>query len=171
MTEAAPAATPPAAPPATPPAPPATPLSPAAAASKLAELRGNAEWGEKVLKSDPGALKELRDLSKQVAEGGDLDAMIVAAAGQPDTNVNGELSLRKVAGEIPSLRESGLSDDVIKELLSGRESTPQEVDAVKRFKAMRHGNSDWVKKYLAGDHEAVRESRLMSMVLLAAAPS
>jgi hypothetical protein len=167
----APAATPPAAPPATSLAAPATPLSPAEAASKLAELRGNAEWGDRVLKSDPGALAEMRSLAKQVAEGGDLDAMIVAAADQPDTNVNGELSLRKVAGEIPSLRESGLSDDVIKELLSGRESTPQEVDAVKRFKAMRHGSKEWVDRYLKGDHDAVRESRLMSMVLLAAAPS
>jgi hypothetical protein len=162
----APAVTP--AVPAATPAAPATPLSPAEAASKLATLRTDNAWGDRVLKGEPGALKELRDLSQIISTGSDLDALILAAHDAPDTNVNGEFSLRKVAGEIPSLRESGLSDDVIKELLSGRESTPQEVDAVKRFKAMRHGNSDWVKKYLAGDHEAVRESRLMSMVLLAA---
>jgi hypothetical protein len=151
---------------AAPPAAPSTPLTPSEAASKLATLRSNAEWGEKVLKSDPGALKELRDLSKQVAEGGDLDALIVAAADQPDTNVNGELSLKKVAGEIPSLRESGLSDDVIKELLSDRVPTPQEIDAVSRFQKMRHGDQAWVTKYLAGDFDARREGMLMSMVLM-----
>jgi hypothetical protein len=148
-------------------APPAAPMSPSEAASKLAELRGNAEWGDRVLKSDPAALAEMRSLAKQVAEGGDLDAMIVAAADQPDTSSGGELSLKKIAGEIPSLREH-LTDENIKELLSGRVSTPEEVAFVKKFQAARHGNSDWVKKYLAGDHEAVRESRLMSMVLLAA---
>jgi hypothetical protein len=167
MTEVAAAVPVPAAAPATPPAAPATPLSPAEAASKLASLRSNAEWGEKVLKSDPAALAEMRSLAKQVAEGGDLDALIVAAADQPDTSSGGELSLKKVAGEIPSLREH-LTDENIKELLSGRVSTPEEVAFVKKFQAARHGNSDWVKKYLAGDHEAVRESRLMSMVLLAA---
>jgi hypothetical protein len=168
MTEAAPAVPVPAAPPATPPAPPAAPLSPAEAASKLATLRSNAEWGERVLKSDPAALAEMRSLAKQVAEGGDLDAMIAAAQDAPDTSVGGELSLRKVAGEIPSLRTDGLTDETIQELLRGRESTPQELDAVKRFKAMRYSSKEWVDRYLAGEHEAVRESRLMSIVLMQA---
>jgi hypothetical protein len=161
------AATPPAAPPATPPAAPATPLSPAEAATKLAALRSNAEWGEKVLKSDPAALAEMRDLAKLVSEGNDLDAMIVAAQDSPDTNVGGVLSARKVAGEIPSLREH-LSDGVIAELIAGRESTKAELDAVTRLKAMRHGSKEWVDRFLKGDHDAVRESRLISIVLMQA---
>jgi hypothetical protein len=163
------AATPPAAPPASPPAAPAT-SSPAEAASKLAALRSDASWGEKVLKSDPAAVAEMRSLAKLVSEGNDLDAMIVAAQDTADTSVGGQLSAKKVAGEITSLREH-LSDGVITELLAGRESTPQEVDAVKRFKAMRHGSAEWVKKFLAGDHEAVRESRLISIVLMQQAPA
>jgi hypothetical protein len=171
MTEVAAAVTVPAAPPATSPAAPSTPLTPAEAASKLATLRTDNAWGDRVLKGEPGALKELRDLSQIISTGSDLDVLILNAQDAPDLNIDGQLSPKKIAGEIPSLRESGLSDDVIKELLSGRESTPQEVDAVKRFKAMRHGSKEWVDRYLKGDHDAVRESRLMSMVLLAAAPS
>jgi hypothetical protein len=151
---------------ATPPAP-APPTTPAEAASKLASLRADPAWGDRVLKSDPGALKELRDLSKQVAEGGDLDAMIVAAQDTPDTSVNGELSLRKVAGEIPSLREH-LSDEVIKEMLAGRESTPTELAAVKKFQTMRHSDKSWVDRLLKGEYEAVREQRLCSIVLMQA---
>jgi hypothetical protein len=168
MTDVAAAPTAPVA--ATPPAAPATPRSPAEAATKLAALRSSAEWGEKVLKSDPAALAEMRSLAKQIAEGGDLDAMVAAAQDAPDTSVGGALSARKVAGEIASLREH-LSDGVITELLAGRESTPQEVDAVRRFKALRHGDSEWIKKYLAGDHNAVRESRLISIVLMQQAPA
>jgi hypothetical protein len=168
MTEAAPVVTVPGAPPATPPAAPSAPLTPAEAANKLVELRSNAEWGEKVLKSDPAAVAEMRSLAKQVAEGGDLDALIVVAQDAPDTSANGELSLRKIGGEIPSLRSDGLTDETIKEPLAGRESTPQEVDAVRRFKTARHSSKEWVDRYLAGEHEAVRESRLMSIVLMQA---
>ena len=168
MTEVAAAVTVPAAPPATSPAAPSTPLTPAEAASKLATLRTDNAWGDRVLKGEPGALKELRDLSQIISTGSDLDALILAAHDQPDSSIGGQLSLKKVAGEIPSLRSDGLTDETIKELLAGRESTPQEVDAVRRFKTARHSSKEWVDRYLAGEHEAVRESRLMSIVLMQA---
>jgi hypothetical protein len=153
-------------PPAAPPAAPAAPLSPTEAANKLVELRSNAEWGDRVLRNDPSATAELRSLAKLVSEGNDLDAMIVAAQDAPDSSIGGQLSLKKVAGEIGSLRESGLSDDVIRELLSDRVPTPQEVDAVKRFQKFRHGDEAWVKKYLAGSYEESREAKLMAAVLM-----
>jgi hypothetical protein len=164
MNDAAAAATPPAAPAA--PAPPAAPMSPSEAASKLATLRSDNAWGDAVLRGSPAELAELRSLSRLVAQGNDLDVLILNAQDAPDLNIGGQLSPKKIAGEIPSLRESGLSDDVIKELLSDRVPTPQEIDAVSRFQKMRHGDQAWVTKYLAGDHEAVRESKLMSMVLM-----
>jgi hypothetical protein len=176
MTDAIVAATPPAAPaaptpPASPSAPaaPSAPLSAAEAASKLATLRTDNAWGDRVLRGEPGALAELRTLSQIISStGSDLDAFILAAHDQPDINIDGQLSPKKVAGEIPALRESGLSDDVITELLAGRTSTRQELDAVKRLQTMRHSSKEWVDKYLAGDHEARRESRLMSIVLMQA---
>jgi hypothetical protein len=163
MTDAIAAASPPAAP-----AAPAPPTTPGEAASRLATLRADKAWGEKLLGKDAATLTEFHTLSKLVASGSDIDRVMSGEPGLPDLGIDGKLSLAKVAGEIPSLRESGLSDDVIKELLSGRESTPQELDAVKRFKAMRHSSKDWVDRYLKGDHEAVRESRLMSIVLMQA---
>jgi hypothetical protein len=105
-----------------------------------------------------------------VAQGNDLDVLILNAQDAPDLNVGGQLSLKKVAGEIPALRAAGISDPVIKELLEGRLPTEQEVDAVTRFKNLRHGDAEWVKKYLSGDHDAIRESMLISMVLMQQAP-
>jgi hypothetical protein len=151
------------------PAPPATPLTPAEAASKLASLRNDNAWGDAVLRGSTAELAELRDLSRVInSTGSDLDVLIAAAHDGPDLNIGGQLSLKKVAGEIPALRTDGLTDETIKELLAGRESTPQEVDAVKRFKAMRHSQKEWIDRYLAAEHEAVRESRLMSIVLMQA---
>jgi hypothetical protein len=158
------AATPPGAPPATPPAAPATPLTPAEAASRLSMLRNDSAWGAKILQSDPSALAEMRSLAKLVSEGNDLDAMIVAAQDTPDTNVGGELSARKIAGEIPALREH-LTDENIRELLSGRVSTPEEVAFVKKFQAARHSSKEWVARFLSNEHEAVREQKLCSIVL------
>jgi hypothetical protein len=149
-------------------APAAPPATPAEAATRLAGLREDKSWAEKLLGKDAATLTEFHSLSKLISQGSDIDRVMSGEPGLPDLGIDGKLSLAKVAGEIPSLRESGLSDDVIKELLSGRESTPQELDAVKRFKAMRHSSKEWVDRYLKGDHEAVRESRLMSMVLMMA---
>jgi hypothetical protein len=163
MTDA-PAATPSAAPAA--PAPPAAPMSPSEAASRLSMLRNDSAWGAKILQSDPSALAEMHTLARLVSEGNDLDAMIVAAQDTPDTSANGELSLRKIGAEIPALRAAGLSDPVIRELLSDRIPTPAEIDAVSRFQKMRHGDQAWVTKYLAGDFDARREGMLMSMVLM-----
>jgi hypothetical protein len=149
------------------PAPPAAPLSPAEAAERLVALRSDTSWGERVLKGDPAALAEMRNLAKQVAEGSDLDAFIVAAADQPDTNVNGQLSAKKVAGEITSLREH-LSDGVIREILEGRVPSTEEISATRKFKAMRHGDPKWVDAYLKGSFEETRESKLISSILMMA---
>jgi hypothetical protein len=159
MAEAAPAAAP---------AAPEIPGTPTEAATRLAERRADRSWGEKLISQDASTVAEFHALAKKASEGNDLDLMILAAPDMPDLNIDGTLSPKKIAGEIGSLRESGLSDDVIKELLTGRTSTVAEVDAVKRFKAMRHSSKEWVDRYLAGDHDARRESMLMSMVLMQA---
>jgi hypothetical protein len=152
-----------------PPAPPAAPATSQQAAARLAELRETPEWGARLLAQDPTTLAEFHAVSQLVAQGDPIDIIMSGeAAGLPNSSRDGQPSLAATAREIPSLRESGLSDGVIKELLEGRESTPQELDAVKRFKTARHSSKEWIDRYLAGEHEAVRESRLMSIVLMQA---
>jgi hypothetical protein len=150
---------------ATPPAPPSTPVE---AASKLAELRADKGWGEKLLASDKDTLAEFRSLSKLAAQASDVDRVMAGEKNLPDINIEGRLSLAKVAGEIPALKEAGISEGAIREMLEGRPSTPEEIDFATRFKAMRHSDEGWIKRYLSGQHEAVREARLISMILLAA---
>jgi hypothetical protein len=167
MTEAA--ATPPAAPAA--PAPPAAPATSQQAAARLAELRETPEWGAKVLAQDAGALSEFHALSKLVSQSDPIDIIMSGeAAGLPNTGYNGQPSLSATAKEIPALKESGLSEGVIRELLQGRESTPEEVAAVRKFQTMRHSDKSWVDRLLKGEYEAAREQRLCSIVLMQAPP-
>jgi hypothetical protein len=153
---------------ATTPAAPAPPSTPAEAATKLATLRGDKAWGDKLLSSDKDTVAEFHTLSKLASQASDIDRVMSGEANLPDLNIEGNLSLAKIAGEIPALRAAGISDPTIRELLEGRESTPAELDAVKQLRAARHSDEAWLKKYLAGDHEAVRESRLISIVLMQA---
>jgi hypothetical protein len=153
------------------PAAPAPPATPSEAASRLAGLREDKSWADKLLLGkDAATLAEFHSLSKLIASGDDIDLAMSGDPNLPDSGVDGKLSLAKVASAIPDLRDSGLSDGVIKELLGGRQSTPEELTAVKRLQTMRHSDPNWVKAYLSGRFEQVRESRLISAVLLAAPP-
>jgi hypothetical protein len=153
---------------ATPPAAPEIPGTPAEAAARLATLRADRGWGERLLASDKQTVDEFHALAKKANEASDIDRVLAGEPGLPDVNVDGKLSLVKISGEIPALLESGLSQGVIRELLEGRVPSTEELTAVKRFQAMRHSDPNWVKAYLSGQFEQVRESRLMSAVLLAA---
>jgi hypothetical protein len=144
--------------PATTPTP--TAPTPSEAAAKLATLTSDGAWAARLLSADPAALAEFNSLSRQAAS---ADADVAMAAGLDP----GSTEAGRIAADLPALREH-LSDGVIKELLAGRESTPAEVDAARRFQNMRHSDETWVARLLKGEHEAVRESRLCSIILMQA---
>jgi hypothetical protein len=153
-------------------APPASPAAPATsqqAAARLAELRETPEWSAKVLASDPSALREFHQLSRMASQV-DADPIDIVMSGEaaalPNNSYNGQPSIAAVAREIPALREAGISDGAIRELLSGHVPSSEEIDAVSRFKTMCFSDPEWVQKYLAGDFEARREATTMSIVLM-----
>jgi hypothetical protein len=151
------------------PAAPAPPATPSEAASRLAGLKEDQSWGAKVLAQDPGALSEFHTLSKLAAQADPIDLIMSGqAANLPNMSLDGKPSLATTAREIPALREAGISDGAIRELLEGRVPSAEEIDAVGRFRNLRHSSKEWVDRYLKGDAEARRESMLMSMVLMMA---
>jgi hypothetical protein len=78
-------------------------------------------------------------------------------------------SAHAVAAEIPALREIGLSDAVIEELLrDNHTATPEEIALVQRARAVCHSNPEWVRRYLAGDAECRRIATLMAIVAVQA---
>ena len=130
-----------------PPVAPPAPSTPAEAASKLASLRSDREWGDRVLKSDPSALREMRELSALVASGSDVDRILAGEPDLPNLSLNGQPSLKATADAVPALRAAGISDGAIHELLSDRKPSAEEITAIRRFQSMRHGDATWVQKY------------------------
>jgi hypothetical protein len=86
-----------------------------------------------------------------------------------ETKVEGATTLREMASIITELRDHGITDGQIHELMTDKVFQPQEIEAVRRLQIELHNTPAWVQKLLAGDHEAKREQMLMSMVLLQAA--
>jgi hypothetical protein len=145
--------------------PPPEPGTPAEAASMLAALRADRGWTDRLLRGDGPQVAEFHRLSEMVAKGDEITHVMANSPGLSNTSVDGVPSPAATAREIPALRDAGLSDAVIEELLRGHVATPEEVRAVKRLKAARHSDPVWVKAYLSGSAEHRREATLMAIVL------
>jgi hypothetical protein len=149
--------------------PPPAPGTPAAAASRLAELQADPAWRSRLLQGRPQEVEQFHELNAKIATGDPIDAAL-AMGGDPahvlsNTSVDGVPSPHATAMEIPHLRELGLSDGVIAELIRGHTCSPQEIAAVRRLKAARFSDQDWVRAFLKGSAEHKREHTLMCIVL------
>jgi len=149
--------------------PPSDPKTPAEARARLDALTKNQEWGTKYLSGDVEARREFVSLTEMAAQAEHRLDNVLAGKAEPQlielTSSEHPLSTRNLASAVEGLRESGLSDDVIRQAIAGRPVSAEERRAVEQFRAMRLSNGDWAKKLLAGDHDAGRELTLMSIVL------
>ncbi|WP_299804748.1 hypothetical protein [Tardiphaga sp.] len=63
------------------------------------------------------------------------------------------------------LRDIGVSTDVTRETLSGREMTKQEFETVKAWKDQKMRSPEFTKRFLAGEPEEVKQMTLANIVL------
>jgi hypothetical protein len=149
--------------------PSASPATPAEAQARLDALTRNKDWGEKYLSGNIEARREFASLTEMAAQAEYRLDNVLAGKVEPElmelTSSEHPLSTRNLSSAVESLREFGLSDDVIRQAVTGRPVSAEERRAVEQFRAMRLSNGDWAKKLLAGDHDARRELTLMSIVL------
>lgn len=145
MTE--PAAAPPPAP-----SPPPAPATPAEATARIAELRNDTAYGEKLFSGDVETTKEFHALHELAAKGDAIDhAMAGIMSGDiPSTEE------KQMAGTAEFLRSVGMKDPVVRELLEGKGVTAEEMRAVQSWKQQHMKDADFVKRFLANDSEAVR---------------
>src|SRR5258705_8089693 len=148
-------------------APPPAPVIPATASeatARLNELKGSAEWREQYLSGSPRHAKEMRDLQEAIDKGANprVDRAIAGIMDDAPFQAAGHLAM---IGTAEMLRDAGIGDDVIRQTLSNQEITQAERDAVARWKADKMRDSEWVKKYLAGEGEHKRAMMLANIVL------
>src|SRR5262249_1369323 len=150
------------------PPPSANPTTPAEATARLDALRGDRDFYDKLMSGNADTRREFDRLNELASRDNRLDAAMSENPEFPmmeTTDAEHPLTTRELASVVESFREAGLANDVIKDVLEGKPVSAEERQAVQRFKNMRFGDSDWVRKLQACDHEAKREHLLMSSVL------
>jgi hypothetical protein len=143
-------------------APPAAPTNAVEARGRLDTLIADKDWGAKVLSGDTNANRELRDLHNMAA--GEDDSTITAAMSgnigdMPDSSV------KLMANTAAMLREMGISDGATRQTLSGYEVSQAEFDAVTAWRSQRMKSPEFVKAYLSGEPDAVKQMTLANIVL------
>jgi hypothetical protein len=146
----------------------------AQATARLAELKAQPEWNAKLVSMTDGYAekKEFKALmeasSKDAAKGGDrLDKIIAGTAEIPiaETTVAGQISTFNTMQTAADLREVGLTDPQIKQVLSGEQVSKAEYEKIRILRIDRMGNKEFTTKLFAGDAQTRREFVLMNTVM------
>jgi hypothetical protein len=150
------------------PPPPIVTATAADARARLDVLTKDQAWGKSFLDGNAEARRLFAELSAQVAAGDDVQQALDGTAPPQqvlETNINGSLSRRVVAEVVADMRANGLSDGVIWEAISGKPVSRAEFEAVKQYQRAKHGDPEWVARFLKGGYAERREHMLMSIVL------
>jgi hypothetical protein len=149
--------------PGAPPAPPAPPANSAEARTRLDALIADKERGAKLLAGDAATNREYRELRTLADNPDPADVVAAAMSGQigdvPDSSVK---MMAETAG---MLREIGIREEIIEQVLRGHEVSADEYKLVEAWKARQMKDPVFVKAYLSGDPEARQKMTLAAIVL------
>jgi hypothetical protein len=134
--------------------------TPAEAATTLAARMGDKDWTGKFLSGNGPEVAEYQKLAEIAVKSDDKITLAMAGQYLPVNDSDHLVMMATAAG----LREQGIDNDVIRQVLSGGAVTQQEFDAAAKIKAKLMGNSDFSKRYLAGESEAVQQMTLLQIV-------
>ena len=133
------------------------------ASARLEVLKANDEFTGKLLGGDPYAAKEFHDLHVMAAEGSGMSDVDKAMTGAlPDVPDSG---LRMMAGTADMLRDIGLRDEVVRQVLEDQPVTEAEFNAAKAWQTRAMKDQAFVKLYLEGDIEARQKMTLASIII------
>ena len=138
----------------------------------LERMVADGEWRNWFFNGDAQARREHDAVAKMLATPeGRIDAALSGKSQIPEmeTVAEGDLSSAKLASAVADLRNSGLTDVGIKELLIGdAKITPEQVKLAEHLREMKMADAEWRSRLLAGDAAARKELALISAVLVAA---
>jgi|SRR6185437_128602 len=148
---------------------PDKPTTPAEAKARLDALSKDPKWRGDYLAGNGEARREFGSLTEMVARAESrIDEVMNGTGPAPMMEVTTPehpFTTAELRSAVDGLREIGLGDDVIRQVLEDYEVSPEERRAVENLRRDRMADAEWTKKLLAGDHKAKRELTLMSIVL------
>jgi hypothetical protein len=142
--------------------PAAPPANAAEAVTRLDALKADSAWANGVLAGNGPHVAEFKSLTGIIAGGDNVDR---AMAGVREDGIFQSSEHAQMIAATNMFREIGISDAVIRQALTDYEVTAQEYAMVEKWKADRMGDSEWVKKYLAGERQQTRDMMLADIVL------
>jgi hypothetical protein len=129
--------------------------------SKLNDRYADPAWRAKLEAGDGKTHAEFQELAKAAAEMSPVDAVMTGVLLDVPTS-----QMRLMEEHASYLRSLGLSEVVVREGISGEQSVSQEIhDAAVDWKKKATTNRDWVKEYLSGSVEHVKQMTLCQIVL------
>lgn len=149
----------------TPPAPPAAPSNAAEASARLATLTADDGWRSKFFSGDVATAEEWKNLTTLVATGTGVDA---AMAGVMPSSANGILpdaNQNLMTQSAAWLRECGLSDGTIRQLLNDETVSAEEHAAAKQWRLEFLSDRERTAKWRAGD-AALRKQVLAADIII-----
>ncbi|HEY1982968.1 MAG TPA: hypothetical protein VGH13_23050 [Xanthobacteraceae bacterium] len=137
------------------------------AVAKLAERQKNSDWTAKVLSGSGPEVKEFHELMAAKSGGDKISAIIDGSAevSSFEVTTGGELSTYNQMQSAEWLREMGIDDKSIRQILTGAEVSKQEFDAAKTRRSDRMQDAEFVKRWLSGNREAAREMTLLNIII------
>jgi len=139
---------------------PGAPSTPAAAAAKLKELETNREWGDRLARGDDNTRREFEQLTELAASGDPIDSImqgIVPNTVELDETNGGKVRARDMVTAVADMRERGIPDRMIREVLSDAKPTLQQHQMGKENQQRRFADAAWVERLRAGDPLAAAE--------------
>jgi hypothetical protein len=145
--------------------PTVAPATPAEARARLDVLTKDREWSDRFLSGDPRARQDFKELTAKASEEHDVTNPVDAPF---QTTSGGELPPRAVAAWVGGMRELGVPDGAITEVLEGKQFSAEQVATATHWKARQMRDPIWCAAYLAGDLECQRQMLVANAVITSA---
>jgi hypothetical protein len=141
---------------------PQPPATPAAAATRLTQLKADPAWTKAWLSGSGPQAKEYNDLSELAAKGDKVDLAMAGVMEDGPFQDSGHLQNIAMA---TMLREIGFNELQVRETLSGRPASQAEVDMANQWKAQNLKSKEFLTRLMAGEPTAVRELWVANIIL------
>jgi hypothetical protein len=149
------------------PAPPAEIKSAADAVVARAALSKDPAFVQKYMTGDAGARRQMAALNALLA-GADESLLARSGASPPEGYVKEPgvtAGWREMAAGAGALRELGISEAAIAQVLQDQPEARVFHDMARQRKAERMGDADWLKRYLTGEFAERKEMTLINIIL------
>jgi len=139
--------------------------SPHAAIQQLGALQGNDAWRGKFFAGDIEARRQFAELTERIAAIPVVDLGMAGVKPIGWINTDPGAHLEDLIAAVPDLRERGLGDTAIREVLTDQKFSAQQHADASAWKQRVLKDEFFVRLYVSGDADAMRQMTVANAIL------